>query len=406
MAVALIHPTGNANVRAALEALRQAGSLQAFHTGLGWASRPWLPSALQRRSYALPPGSIRSHPERELGRLLASRCGFGFLTRHETGAFCVDRVYHQVDRSAARAIRGDLDRRRAPSVVYAYEDGALASFRLASERGLTKIYELPIAYQRWARDLFTEEAELRPAWACTLDGLCDSPAKLIRKDRELALADQIVVPSSFVRDTLSGSLHGGGKSITVIPYGCPAPVAAPPPRRADGTLRVLFVGGLSQRKGLADLLDAVTLLQGRVELTLIGRIVGGPCVPLQRALETTRWFPTLPHSGVIAMMRQHDVLALPSLCEGLPLVIGEALSQGLPVIATPNSAVEELVDHGREGFVVPIRDPHSIADCLESLAADSALLNTMAHAALVRAGRWSWTDYQHGLLEMFGKMSN
>lgn len=398
MSVLLSHPTGSTFVRATLSALHQAGELQGFHTSLGWSMRRWLPTNLQRRAYTLPPALLqRHHPLPELGRLLAIRLGqpsiFNWLLRHETGPLSVDRIYQRHDRAVARMLAHHL----APRVLYAYEDGALASFQAAHRRGIATVYELPIGHWRFGQHLFAEEAQRRPDWAATLDGLQDSSAKLARKDAELAAADLVVVPSAFVGRTLAEAALGG--PVAVVPYGCPPPRSSPPTRSSDGVLRVLFVGGLSQRKGLADLLEAVDLLGPRLRLTLIGRAPTAACAPLARALECHRWLPSLPNPVVLAEMRRHDVLVLPSLFEGLPLVLGEALSQGLPVIATPHAAAEELIRHGLEGFVVPIRDPVAIATALDSLAAQPERLETMASAALHRAAACSWQFYGQRLLQ-------
>lgn len=397
MAVLLIHPTGNANLRAAAQALASAGWLQGFHTTLGWCSRPWLPSTLKQRSYALPPRLLHRHwAGLELTRLLAMRAGVRSLVRHETGPLSVDRVYHLLDRAVARCLERAARRDRLPQVVMAYDDGALASFQAARRHGVATVYELPIGHWRFARRLFAEEAERRPGWAPTLEGLTDSPAKLARKDAELAAADLVLVPSDFVRRTLAEA-PGAGR-VSVVPYGCPPPQSQPPARSSGGPLRVLFVGGLSQRKGLADLLDAVALLPAAVQLTLIGRAPAVACAPLEQALALHRWLPSLPHPALLAEMRRHDVLVLPSLCEGLPLVLGEALAQGLPVIATPHAAAEEWIEHGVQGFVVPIRDPAAIATHLETLATDQLLLEGMSAAALQRATACSWGRYRQKLL--------
>lgn len=396
MSVLLSHPTGNTNVRSAAEALLEAGMLSAFHTSLGWVSRSWLPDSLHRRGYALPPSLLHRHsPGLELARLLAIRAGVQNLVRHETGLLSVDRIYRQLDLAVARSLESSARRRLLPRALMAYEDGALASFQAARRHGVATVYELPIGHWRLGRSIFAEEAERRPAWASTLEGLADSPAKLVRKDAELAASDLVLVPSAFVQRSLAQAPITA--PVVVVPYGCPLPLPAPPVRPAGGPLRVLFVGGLSQRKGLADLLDAVELLGPAIRLTIIGRHPAVACAPLLQALSRHRWLPSLPNAEVQAEMRQHDVLVLPSLFEGLPLVISEALSQGLPVIATPNAAAEERITHGVEGFVVPIRSPYAIAAHLELLAHDRELIRRMACAALQRAVACSWAHYRHNL---------
>jgi glycosyltransferase involved in cell wall biosynthesis len=401
--VLLAHPTGNTFVRAASQAFLDAGCLHGLHTSLGWVNRPWLSASLQRRAYQLPPTLLHRHrASLELARLLATRLGWRQWLVHETGALSVDRLYHSFDQAVAHCLERSSRGQQLPSAVMAYEDGALATFQAANAFGLRKVYELPIGHWRLGRAIFAAEAEHRPAWASTLEGLVDSPAKLARKDAELAAADLVLVPSSFVKASLAAAPVNA--PVVVVPYGCPHPLSAPPPRPAHGPLRLLFVGGLSQRKGLADLLDAVSLLGDHVTLTLIGRRPAARCDALDEALQHHRWLPSLPNSVVQAEMRQHDVLVLPSLFEGLPLVISEALAQGLPIIATANAAADERISHGVEGFVVPIRSPESIASCLERLIADRDRVQAMAAACLQRAATSSWAQYRNTLIKVIAPL--
>ncbi len=116
-------------------------------------------------------------------------------------------------------------------------------------------------------------------------------------------------------------------------------------RVASGPLRVLFVGLISQRKGISYLLRAMEQLRGTAELTLVGRLPH-----LRRnwheELNRHRWIASLPREKVLEEMRNHDVLVLPTLYEGRALVVLEALSQGLPVITTLNSGAEDVVVEG------------------------------------------------------------
>jgi glycosyltransferase involved in cell wall biosynthesis len=98
-------------------------------------------------------------------------------------------------------------------------------------------------------------------------------------------------------------------------------------------------------------------------------------------------------------MRQHDVFVFPSLFEGFGLVLTEALSQGLPIISTPNTAAPDLIKDGREGFIVPIRDSHAIADRLLQLVDNRDRLNEMREASLRRAAAMPWSWYEHKLVE-------
>ena len=397
----LSHPTGNTFFRAAAHAFHARGWLQELHSCICWdphspLARVLIPSLarqLARRSFGEVPLALQhSHPWRELARLTAPNQFLAPLLRHERGALSVDAVYRSFDRHVA--VR--LDDRPTLRAVYAYEDAALHTFKAAKARGLRRVYDLPIGHWRSAQRIFAEERDLWPEWACTLSGLGDSEAKLARKDEELALADAVIVPSNFVRATLE-QLPVGVAPIHVVPFGAPPPLPQPPETPSSGPLRLLYVGSLGQRKGLSYALSAVADLGSQVSFTLIGRPASPHCAPLSSALEQHRWIPTLPHAQILEQMRQHDVLLLPSVFEGFALVIHEALSQGLPVIATANTGACESVRDGVEGFIVPIRDSQAIASCLQGLVDNRERLAAMRRSCLRRAAERSWHGYEQAL---------
>jgi glycosyltransferase involved in cell wall biosynthesis len=358
-----------------------------------------LASQLSRRSYTDIPQELQhSHPWRELLRLAGVDRRLPWLKRHERGLLSIDAIYRSFDRHVAAR----LPVLQSLKGVYAYEDGALRTFQSAEALGLRRIYDLPIGYWRAAQRIFQEERELQPAWACTLTGLNDSAAKLERKDQELQLANLVVVPSEFVRSTLI-EYGASAAPIAVLPFGSPLPLSEPPIGSTTGPLRVLFVGSLGQRKGLSYALDAVAALGSQVSLTLIGRATAPHCRPLVTALERHHWIESLPHTKILEQMRQHDVLVLPSLFEGYALVISEALSQGLPVLTTPNSGATLTIRDGVEGFIVPIRSSQAIAERLQQLAHNRDQLFPMREACLRRAAELSWAGYENGLVQAVGQ---
>jgi glycosyltransferase involved in cell wall biosynthesis len=408
MTVAMAHAVGNANVRHAALALAERGMLAEFMTCLAWDPR-WLADRLlpagvraECRRRGLPEEVLRvtrTRPLRELGRLGAARLGLGALVRHETGRFSIDAVNRDLDRAFAR---------RLPALaglggVYTYEDSAEASLAAARRLGIPGFYELPIGYWRAHRALLAEEAEREPRWAPTIAILHDGEDKLARKDRELALADTVVVPSDFVRATLAGS-PVAAERIRVLPYGCSAPAGAARAAHGDGPLRLLAVGGLSQRKGLSYLFAAARELGRAATLTVIGRREGGgACPALDEELARVRYLPSLPHPEILREMRAHDVLLFPTLFDGFGLVILEALAQGLPVISTPNSGAPDVLTDGVDGFIVPIRDSAALVERVARLARDRALLGAMSQAALATARRATWEAYRARLATLVGE---
>src|ERR1700731_77402 len=275
--ILLTHPFGNANVRAVLQALFSAGLLEKFFTTLGWSkdSYPYLSDHIRgklRRNYALPADKIDIHPFRESVRLAATALRWRGLARHETGWASIDRVWASLDRKVAKSLRkGGYGSQL--NAVYAYEDCAAETFAAAQDLGLHRIYELPIAYWETSQRLLQEEAQRYPEWDATLGATRDSPAKLARKTRELELAELIVCPSQFVRDSLPKEKQHNSCCI-VAPFGTPIVEGGgvAHQKSANGPVRLLFAGALSQRKGLADLFLALKLVESnQVELVVMGQ---------------------------------------------------------------------------------------------------------------------------------------
>ena len=317
--VLLSHPTGNQNVRNALRSLAENEMLAEFWTTIAWdQDSRWnrlLPHSLQtqlaRRAFTEAPRElVKRVPWREIVRLGARPQLLNNLLCSGERPFSIIGMYRHFDGKVARRLREiDVD------AVYAYEGGALQTFREARRLGITALYELPSAYWYWEHRLLSEEAERNPEFAGLLPKLMDSSGHMRWKDEELRLADYVFVPSQHVRHTLTGVV--ADEKIRVVNYGAP-PVR---PRKSvscdsNRPLRVLFVGALIQRKGIGYLLDAIDQLGSQVELTLVGRrFQAHPRV--DEACSRWRWFESLPHSRVLDLMQDADVLVLPSLTEGL-----------------------------------------------------------------------------------------
>jgi alpha-maltose-1-phosphate synthase len=399
--VLMSHPTGNQNVRNALRCLVEHDMLAEFWTTIAWNPQSkWnrllsigLREQLARRAFAdAPKERVRCAPWREIVRLgVRSSPLNSFLCSGER-PFSVIGMYRSFDSSVARRLR-EID----VNAVYAYEGGALKTFRQARQRGITTLYDLPSAYWYWERDLLREEATRNPEMASVLPKLADSDAHMREKDEELALADCIIVASQHVRRTLAGVVPK--EKILVVPYGAP-PVRSRPenPTRSGHPLRVLFAGVLHQRKGIGYLLKAVAMLGSDVELTLIGQRFA-PSEIVDKACKHWRWLESIPHSQVLDAMMQADVLVLPSISEAFGLVVTEALACGLPVIVTANVGASDLIRDGQEGFIVPACSAEAIAGRLDALHRDRELLVHMSHNARTAAARRPWEIYRESLAE-------
>lgn len=396
-------------MRAVLAALEEQRLLQKFCTTLAVQPEDWplkmLPVRLRRqvarRGYALPQSTMTRFPAREVARHVANALHLSVLTAHETGWASVDAVCRKLDYAVAHLLRVQSPR-AGLSGVYCYEDCALRTFQAASTLGLTRFYDLPIAYWETARRLLDEEVARWPEWEPTLVGTRDSPAKLARKTEELAQADVVLTPSQFVYNSLPAEVRAQ-KACYVVEFGSPDIPAAQKLPEADPTLplRILFAGSLTQRKGLADLFAAVKLLK-RTDVELV--VMGSPIAPLEfyqhQAPAGFRYEAPRSHADVLALMRSCDIFALPSIVEGRALVQQEALACGLPLLVTPNAGGEDLIEEGQTGFLVPIRSPEILAEKIAWFADHRDALPQMRRNAMAKAAEYTWEQYGNRIADI------
>jgi glycosyltransferase involved in cell wall biosynthesis len=126
---------------------------------------------------------------------------------------------------------------------------------------------------------------------------------------------------------------------------------------------VLFVGRLSEEKGVETLLAAHERLAGRVRLKIVG---DGPLAPMVAKNAERRkeleWLGRQPRDRVVLLMKEAQLLLFPSVCyEGFPMVIAEAYAAGLPVVASNRGSMISLVSHGRTGLHFDPDDPGDLA---------------------------------------------
>ncbi len=384
------HPTGNTFVRALLNQLNNQNQLERFFTtiGAGEGANFLIKSLCQtKRQYPIPDKMISRHWHPEFTRLLSNG-------NQEKKRQRADRSYQTLDYQVSRVLSN-----HSSQILHAYEDGCSSSFARAKEMGMQCSYELPIAHWATVRRLLAEETERYPEWEPTLESTREPEEKLFRKEEELRLADRITCPSQFVLDSIPMEIRQK-KHCQISPFGSPPcePVDFECSPKND-ILKLLFVGSMSQRKGLADLFEAMKLLKGEpVSLSILGQ----PSMPTEfyrKQFSEFEYFPPCSNKKVRAIMKEHDALVLPSIVEGRALVQQEALSCGLPIIVTPNTGGEDLVVEGKTGYMVPIRSPEKIKEAVNVLLANNINKSEVQQLSQKKATQYSWASYAQKIID-------
>lgn len=175
--------------------------------------------------------------------------------------------------------------------------------------------------------------------------------------------------------------------IEVIPNGVSLPRGHTPPRGGGAPPTVLFLGDVGRHKGVFELARAFARVADRFpRWRLVYGGVGeldqlrGLAAELQLSgrIECMGWLDAVHKRAQLAGA---DVFALPSYMEGMPMALLEAMSWGLPVVATAVGGMPEIVTDGIDGLLIPARDIDALAAALARLMSDPALRDRLGTAA-------------------------
>jgi glycosyltransferase involved in cell wall biosynthesis len=149
-------------------------------------------------------------------------------------------------------------------------------------------------------------------------------------------------------------------------------------------INLAYLGAIAPYKGLDYLIDAVSIVKNRVRNIML-YIVGDHCVEeyayfknvLKEKLKDNSLIKNVQFTGwrpdALDILSLMDIYVLPSLSEGVPRSIVEAMALGKPVVSTKVGGIPEIVLDGETGFIVPPRDPNGLADGIITLAKDDQL---------------------------------
>jgi glycosyltransferase involved in cell wall biosynthesis len=163
-------------------------------------------------------------------------------------------------------------------------------------------------------------------------------------------------------------------------------------------VRIVFVSRLILRKGLQFLIEAIPDIRKQVSNPFVIKVIGdGPDKEkfLQQiehlgVSEHFKFYGYVEHDKLPEYYLDADVFILPSLAEGMPNVVLEAMGSGLPIVATRVAGSEELVQHGENGFLVAPKDVNAIAQALSTLINEKMLRERMGRRSKEIARQYTW----------------
>lgn len=362
-------------------ALHQAGHLQAIFTGY---------PRFKLRDEQLPPELIHTFPWLQTPYMAMPR-------KEWLGRTLVSHWEHinrlSFDAHVARQLP-DCD------VFVGLSSFANKTGQRARQRGIKYVCDRGSTHIRTQNQLLQDE---HARWALPYEGI--DPRTIALEENEYAEADLITVPSHFNKRSFTE--HGvPSDKIRVLPYGVNLGRFQPTQKPEADRFDVIFVGALTLRKGVPDLLDAFRRLKHpRKSLSFVGTWSPQFVEVLQRM---GLWSDEYTLMGHVPQERLKDIMSrahamvLPSIEEGLALVQAQAMACGCPVVATTNTGAEDLFEDGVQGYIVPIRRPDLIAERLQALADDPGQRDVMGQLALKRVQQaGGWQQYGESAIRLY-----
>lgn len=238
-----------------------------------------------------------------------------------------------------------------------------------------------------------------------LDGL--NPLMGIAARRISRRADLLIALSEDWRQRLAQRLPGS--RITVLVNGVAEPVGEAMQRSDDSEPTFVFLGQLSTLKGVPVLLAAMTQSHAHWRVQLAGSEGEPGFADRMRAQIAEQGLSTrmillgpVIGSAKDQLLLKADGFVLPSLAEGLPMSLLEAMAARLPVIVTTVGAMPEVIENGIEGLLVPPNDAEALASALDQLAQSSVQRMAMGKAAYAKyRARYSVDAMAQGLVQIY-----
>lgn len=225
--------------------------------------------------------------------------------------------------------------------------------------------------------------------------------------RMLRGSQRLVTLSEEWRQYYQHTFRLSPKHIVVLPN----PVILPPElphRNHRSTITLLFLGRMGHKKGAMRVVQAVHALpegvRAKVQVVLAGDgdvdsvRRAADALGLERQVTVMDWVTAEQRNALLASA---DVLVLPSLNEGLPMSVLEAMSWGLPVIASPVGGIPEIVKDGSNGLLVPPTDISAIAEAIRRLVEDEPLRLQMGKNARTSVEGLDISCYWQNLRTMY-----
>jgi len=293
-------------------------------------------------------------------------------------------------------LAGEID------IVHAWPLGATRTLKIAARLGIPTVLERCNAHTRFAIEVVKRECERLGIEMPPGHEHAENPEKIRIEEEEYKLADRLLCPSDFVMNTFLEQEFLPEK-LARHQYGFDDKVYYPEEKRRDlkPGLTMLFVGGCAPRKGLHYALEAWLNSPAHIDGTflIVGDFIPGYAERLSSMLSHPS-IRTLGHrNDVPQLMRESDILILPTIEEGSALVTCEARGSGCVLLVS--EAAGAICRHMENALIHPVGDVHLLTQHITLLHEDRRLLEKLRSSSIKTANEVTWTAAGVKLLQVY-----
>jgi glycosyltransferase involved in cell wall biosynthesis len=289
-------------------------------------------------------------------------------------------------------------------IIHTWPLGALRTLKTAARLGIPTVLERPNAHTRFAYEVVQKECDRLGVQLPPNHEHCYNKEILAREEEEYRLAYRLLCPSDFVVKTFRQQGFPSEKLLRHL-YGFDEKVYHPNGRQPDPKrgLTMLFVGVCAVRKGVHYALEAWLQSPAHCDGTFLiaGEFLPAYAKKLAPMLSHPSVKPLGHRTDVPELMRQSDILVLPSIEEGSALAVADAMGSGcVPLIS---DACTDLCRHMENGLVHRVGDVKTLAQQITMLHENRALMKRLRDTALQAAPGFTWEVAGVKLLETYRK---
>jgi glycosyltransferase involved in cell wall biosynthesis len=295
--------------------------------------------------------------------------------------------------------------------VHEAQSALIATVRAGTGEPVVVVTTHGVEQRAWERTL--EERKLGRTGPAFASRVWYPLSSLWQSRVGLTHADAVFCLSAEDRDYLTRTVGvDSDRIVRIFPGAEPVFTHAAAARQYASATRLVFAGAWRKNKGIEDLVPAFVELAHRcdeLQLTVLG--AGVADVVVQNA------FPTDLRPRVTAVATQTDeetarvlatcdIFVLPSLFEGTPLTLIEAMASGLPIVTTETCGMRDVIKRDATGLLIPIRSPAAIVAAVTRLLEDAALRQRLGRAAQAEVeSHYRWEHVSTTVAETYERLA-